>query len=273
MNISADFFEPSATAWWLHSLILLLLAPFFGSFLGLVIDRLPRNQPILWSRSACDHCGHRLGLADLLPLVSWVALGRRCRYCGQALSARYPLVELAALATALWSLWAVSGWPAPERLAPGWLVWATCGLGWALLALALIDIDHFLLPDEITLPLIPAGLAVAWAGDPARVLPHAAGALAGFLLLWGLRWLYRRLRGREGLGLGDAKLLAAAGAWLSWEGLPSVILLAAAGGLLFQVLRWTAGRRPNGLDRLPFGPYLAAGLWLVWLYGPLQLSL
>ena len=166
---------------------------------------------------------------------------------------------MAALAVAAWSL----------AVLPGWLAWASCALAWSLIALAVIDARHLLLPDALTLPLVPAGLAVAWAVDPAQLPDHALGAAAGFLTLAAVGLAYRRLRGREGIGLGDAKLFAAAGAWVSWGGLPSVLLLAAAGALAGHLLgaRLT-GRRLEGRE-LPFGPYLAAALWLVWLYGPL----
>ena len=185
-----------------------------------------------------------------------------CRSCGHALSWSYPAIELAALAIAAWSL----------ATAPGWLAWASAALGWSLLALAVIDIRHLILPDEITLPLIPAGLALAWALDPARLAHHAAGAVAGFVFIVVLRWAYARLRGREGIGLGDAKLLAAAGAWVSWQGLPGVVLVAAVLALAGHVI-WIALRGRRVLTReFPFGPYLAAGLWLTWLYGPITIG-
>jgi leader peptidase (prepilin peptidase)/N-methyltransferase len=186
----------------------------------------------------------------------------RCRLCHARLSPFYPAIEGLALVIAVWSL----------AVVPGWLAWATCGLGWALLSLALIDWRHLLLPDSLTLPLIPIGLLVAWSLGPEQLLSHVIGAAAGFLLLWAIALLYRRMRGREGLGLGDAKLLAAAGAWLGWEGLPSVILIAAATGLTAAVLQ---ARTHGSLDTqrpLPFGPYLAGAFWLVWLYGPLGLG-
>jgi len=148
----------------------------------------------------------------------------------------------------------------------------TCGLGWVLLALLMIDWRHLVLPDVLTLPLIPVGWLVAWSLDPSRLWAHLLGAAAGFLLLWAVAVVYRRLRRREGLGLGDAKLLAAAGAWLGWEALPGVILIAAAAGLAGALVaaRWVGeldAERP-----LPFGPYLAGAFWIVWLYGPLGLG-
>jgi leader peptidase (prepilin peptidase)/N-methyltransferase len=241
-----------------HGLFLLLAAPCVGSFLGVVAVRLPQGRSSLRGRSACPHCGTRLGVLDLVPILGWCFARGRCRHCGAGVSWSYPAIELAALIVAAWSL----------AVLPGWLAWASCVLGWSLIALAVIDARHLLLPDALTLPLVPAGLAVAWWVDPAKLPDHALGAAAGFLALAAVGLAYRRLRGREGLGLGDAKLFAAAGAWLSWEGLPSVLLLAAAGALAWHlVAARLTGRRLTGRE-LPFGPYLAAALWLVWLYGP-----
>lgn len=241
-----------------ESVILLLAAPFVGSFLGVLIERLPAGRPVVWSRSACPHCGGTLAVRDLIPLVSWLANRGRCRLCGARLSTFYPAIETHALVIALWALLVVPGWPG----------WVTCGLGWVLLALLVIDWRHLVLPDVLTLPLIPAGWLVAWGLEPSRLLAHLLGAAAGFLLLWAVAVVYRRLRHREGLGLGDAKLLAAAGAWLGWEALPGVILIAAAAGLAGALV---AARRAGALDPerpLPFGPYLAGAFWIVWLYGP-----
>ncbi|MFQ5773837.1 MAG: prepilin peptidase [Kiloniellaceae bacterium] len=242
-----------------HWLVLLLAAPCVGSFLGAAAVRLPESRALLWSRSACPHCGHRLGWRDLVPVLSWLVNRGACRHCGGTVAWTYPAIELAALAVALWSL----------AVTPGWLAWASSAFGWSLLTLAVIDARSLLLPDEITLPLVPAGLAVAWAVDPARLGPHAIGAAAGFLIVALVRVAYRRLRHREGIGLGDAKLLAAAGAWVSVEGLPGVLLVAAGAALLGH-LAW-AGLSGRGVrDRkLPFGPYLAGSAWLIWLYGPL----
>ena len=243
-----------------EALALLVAAPFIGSFLGLVIDRLPAGRSVLWGRSACAHCGRALGLRDLVPVLGWLAQGGRCRRCGQPIGRIYPVLELATLALAAWSAW----------LLPGLLAWAGFGLGASLLVLAAIDRRHRLLPDEIALPLIPAGLAVAWWIDPANLAPHAAGAIAGFVFIMAVRWAYARLRGREGIGIGDAKLMAAAGAWVSWEGLPTVILLAAGLGLLFSLVEAARSRPLTAQQAVAFGPYIALGLWTVWLYGPLQ---
>ena len=155
---------------------------------------------------------------------------------------------------------------------PGWLAWASCGLGWMLLAMSLIDARHLYLPNRLTLPLIPAGLAVAWAVDPDKLLGHGVGAVAGYTSVLVLAETYRRLRGREGIGMGDAKLLAAAGAWVSWQGLPSIIVLAAGASLLVALVYAALTRRSMMQQEFPFGPYLSLALWLVWLYGPVSLG-
>lgn len=235
------------------------LAPFIGSFVGTVVTRVERPRDILWGRSRCASCGHALAPRDLVPFLSWIQARGRCRYCGDRIAAFYPAIELAALGIALWSV----------MVASGWVTWATALLGWLLLALAIIDFEHYLLPDFLTLPLVAIGLAINGAGGLDADLPYAIGAAAGYLFVVALRRAYWLLRGREGIGLGDAKLLAAAGAWIGWEGLPSVILIAALSGLAVALLwRWR-GRDVALTDRIPFGTCLCLGIWLVWLYGPL----
>lgn len=240
-------------------LIPVAAAPFIGSFLGVVASRFRVPQTILWGRSACPRCGERLGIRDLVPLASWLGLRGRCRHCGRPISAFYPAIELAAFGLAVWSV----------MLASGWVVWASCLLGWTLLALAVIDARHYLLPDFLTLPLVLAGLLVNAALDPVGLVPAAIGAAAGFLVILAVRQAYWRWRGREGIGLGDAKLLAAAGAWVGWQGLPSVVLIGASLGLALALLRFVRRGSISLVDRVPFGSLLCAGLWIVWLYGPL----
>jgi leader peptidase (prepilin peptidase) / N-methyltransferase len=236
-----------------------LAAPFVGSFLGVIVTRAASPRSILWGRSACPDCGRGLAPRDLVPVVSWLVSRGRCRHCGERVSAFYPAIELAALAVAVWS----------AAIASGWLVAASSLLGWVLLALALTDIRSFLLPDFLTLPLLAAGLLVAQALDPSTTLPHVLGAAIGFFAIVAIRHAYWMLRGREGIGLGDAKLMAAAGAWVSWEGLPSVLLLAALGGLASALLRHYRKATIRATDRVAFGAFLCVGIWLVWLYGPL----
>jgi leader peptidase (prepilin peptidase) / N-methyltransferase len=146
-------------------------------------------------------------------------------------------------------------------------------LGWQLLLLGVLDAEHFWLPRALTMLLIASGLAVA-AADPLLHLPdHLVGAIVGYLLLAGLAWAYRRLRGRDGLGGGDAWLLAGGGAWTGWQSLPSILVLAAVTGLLHVMLLWLCGRLRDGREPIPFGIGLAVGIWLTWLYGPLDRAL
>jgi leader peptidase (prepilin peptidase) / N-methyltransferase len=239
---------------------LVLVAPFIGSFLGVLIRRLPEGSPIALGRSHCDACGATLRVRDLVPILSWVMAGGRCRYCRQPLGWFYPGVELAALAIALASVLSGGGAGA----------WLDCLLGWWLLALGWIDLRCWLLPDTLTLPLIIAGLAAAFLFNPDQLLDRALGAALGCLSLIAIAAVYRRLRGREGLGGGDAKLLAASGAWLGAAALPQVILLAALSALAAAGCLRLAGIRLGIHSALPFGPFLALATWILWLLGPLD---
>jgi leader peptidase (prepilin peptidase) / N-methyltransferase len=231
-----------------------LISPVVGSFLGVLIRRLPEGRPIAWERSRCESCGAALGIRDLAPIFSWLAQRGRCRFCSAWLGWFYPGVELAALAIAI--IAAVDGG------AQGWL---DCILGWWLLALGWIDARRWLLPDALTLPLIIAGLAAALAFDPDGLTDRALGAAIGYLALRVVAYLYRKLRGRDGLGEGDAKLLAAAGAWVGASALPQVVLIAALTGLFAAAAMRLAGFRLQASSPLPFGPFLAVATWLVWL--------
>ncbi|MDH5750657.1 MAG: A24 family peptidase, partial [Rhodospirillales bacterium] len=156
----------------------------------------------------------------------------------------------------------------------GWLFWVSCGLGWALLTLSAADARHFMLPDKLTLPLIVAGLAFSYAHAPSFLFHHILGAAIGFTIFYAVSYCYRKIRGREGLGLGDAKLMAGAGAWLGWGGLPSVVLWGGFSALIWAIGRgFVSGNKLTGDTALPFGPFLTLGIWLVWLYGPFTLSL
>jgi leader peptidase (prepilin peptidase)/N-methyltransferase len=241
-----------------HWLVAALIAPFVGSFLGVLAVRLPARRQVVAGRSQCPDCHATLGLADLVPLLSWLAARGRCRHCGAPIDRFYPAIELAALMVPLWA--------ASETT--GWVLWAGCGLGWCLLALAVMDMRSMVLADSLTWPLVAAGLAVSGALGTGTLRGAAIGAALGFVSFALIGWLYRKLRRREGLGLGDAKLLAAAGAWLTWPALPSVVALAALSGLATVLARSLAGRPLGAGERLPFGPHLGAATWLVWLYGP-----
>ncbi len=244
--------DPITTDW----LIPLLAAPVAGGLLAGFARRLAADAG---SWAACPHCAERLPALALAPVIGWPLARGRCGHCAAPLGATTPVIEVGALVIAVWV----------AAVLDGWLVWASCVLGWALLALAAIDWRDLVLPDELTLPLIPAGIAVAYFIAPGLPAEHLIGAVAGFAVFVAVRWVYQRLRGREGLGLGDAKLLAAAGAWVGWVGLPSVVLTAATAALAVALARRLAGRRV-GLDQtVPFGSYLALATWIVWLYGPL----
>jgi leader peptidase (prepilin peptidase)/N-methyltransferase len=168
-------------------------------------------------------------------------------------------MELGALSVAVWA----------GIYTSGWVLAASCLLGWILLVLAVIDWRVLLLPDVLTLPLLVIGFAATFLIAPQSWPDHAIGAVAGFVVLALAAWVYRRLRGREGLGLGDAKLLAALGGWVAWQGLPTVLFLGAILGLAFALARAAMHGGLRLSDRLPFGVFLAAAGWLVWLYGPL----
>ena len=235
----------------------LLAAPFVGSLLGVLVRRLPRGLPVALDRSRCESCGHALGPAELVPLASYAVLRGRCRHCGAAISPFHPLIELAALLVAIWA--ATS---APDA----GLLWADCVLGWTLLALGWIDWETMVLPDALTLPLILAGLGAALLLAPDRAALHAAGAALGWLGFRAVALAYRALRGRDGLGEGDAKLLAAAGAWVGPTALPLVVFLGALLGIALTLAR-SAGSGLRRETAVPFGPSLALAVWLVRLYG------
>lgn len=190
-----------------------------------------------------------------------MALKRRCRYCSVKLSYFYPVIEAGAVLVVVW---------AGTVVTDGLLV-ATSILGWLLLCLGVVDWRSRRLPDGLTTVLCAAGLGAAWLFDHDRWPEHAAAAFLGGTLLWLISWSYNRLRGRDGLGLGDAKLFAAIGAWVSLSGLPSVLFVGAILATGASVLRnWVNGTELR--ERIAFGPFLATAAWFVWLYGPLMPS-
>jgi len=245
-----------AVPFWLP---LAVIAPFIGSFLGLLVKRLPKSRPFVVARSSCDSCEHVLSSAELIPILSWAWLRARCRHCGERLGIFYPGIELAALAVVLWA----------ASVASGWVLVASCVLGWTLLALALTDWRVYLLPDPLALFLLLSGLAASRVMDSGTMPRHIVGAAGGFIAFAGVAWIYRRVRGRDGLGFGDAKLLAGLGAWVGWEGLPGTIFIAALAGLVFVAARSVFVAKTDWSDRIPLGSFLAAAGWLTWLYGPL----
>ncbi|MGA7676540.1 MAG: A24 family peptidase [Rhizomicrobium sp.] len=230
-----------------------------GSFLGTLVLRLPHGRPILFARSTCDSCGRTLSPLQLIPVLSWVVQRGSCSACGAKISLFYPAMEIAAAGIALWAGAVVSGVTLLLSL----------GLGWCLLALAVMDARTFRLSDALTLPLIAGGIIAGWLLEPEHILSHLIGAVtgwAGFLLL---NLLYRTIRHRSGLGQGDAKLLAAGGAWLGWQGLGSVLLVASVAALLGVLVLQVSGRKIDRQTPLAFGAFLCIGIWVVRLYGPI----
>ena len=220
-------------------------------------DGLPARYNLWLPRSACPHCGHVLRVWENVPLVSWLALRGRCSQCHARLSVRYPLIEVAAAIVAALAL-LVFG-PSGKAL-------AAFALGAALIVASAIDLEHQMLYDEITQPLLWAGLLVNLPGTFVSLHDAVIGAVAGYLALWSIYWLFRLLRGIEGMGQGDFKLLAALGAWLGWAALPQIVIIAAVAGALAG-LAATLTARMRFEDPLPFGPYLAAGALVTLFVG------
>jgi len=234
-----------------------------GSFLGLVSLRLPRDEAFVGGRSRCRGCDRPLEPWRLIPLLSYAVSRGRCTPCGAAISIRYPAMELAGAAIGV-----CAALTQPTSTA----ALLTALLGWQLLLIAVVDGEHFWLPDRLTLPLLATGLVAAATLDRVSMVESLTGAAIGFGGLWLVARAYRAARGREGLGGGDPFLLAAGGAWTGWIGLPSVLLWSALAGLSVVAARRLTGGRVSGSDRLPFGVYLALGIWLTWLLGPLGLA-
>ncbi|WP_421292129.1 prepilin peptidase [Aeromonas taiwanensis] len=266
---------------WLYLSLIFLFSLMVGSFLNVVIHRLPIMMERDWRaeyrdyfdedesisanerynlmvpRSACPHCGHAITAIENIPLLSWLWLRGRCRECQAPISARYPLVELL---TALLSV-AVAA-----TLTPGWGVLAALLLTWSLVALTFIDLDKMLLPDQITLPLLWGGLLFNLLGGFVPLVDAVLGAMAGYLVLWSLYWSFKLLTGKEGMGYGDFKLLAALGAWLGWQALPIMLLLSSLVGAVIGITLIALRKHHQG-NPTPFGPYLAIAGWIALLWG------
>lgn len=231
----------------------------FGSFVALLTVRLPMKEGVVSGRSRCPRCGRALTMGELVPLFSYAWQRGRCRNCGERISRRYPVIEAGCAVLGIWA-----GMTQPMPFAA-----VGAGLGWALLLIAIVDAEHLWLPDRLTLPLLAAGLVAGALQGGSAFTAQAIGASVGWAVLALLAIGYRRLRGREGLGGGDARLLAAGGAWVGWMGLPSVLVWASLAGMSVVGARVAVGRPVRGDDKLPFGTFLALGIWLTWLYGPL----
>jgi leader peptidase (prepilin peptidase)/N-methyltransferase len=233
-------------------------APIAGSFVGVLVRRLPRGGLVGWARSECESCKRPLSFTDLIPIASYITLRGRCATCYAPIGPFHFVIELAAVAVA------VSAALIHRDFA--WLC-ASCLLGWTLLTLAWIDAEHMRLPDALTLPLIAAGLAAKASLAPEQLAESVLGAAIGYLSFRAVAMIYRVLRKRDGLGGGDAKLLSAAGAWVGWAALPDVVLLAAVCGLGFIAIKQVRGTAGGRTAIIPFGPCLALALWTIHLFG------
>ena len=255
-----------------------------GSFLNVVIFRLPLmmergftaearehldltesvteadtpEEPfnLMLPRSRCPSCGQGITAWQNIPVVSWLVLRGKCAGCGTSIAMRYPLVELL---TCILSLLALA------HFGFGWLGLAAMIATWMLIAMAFIDYDTFLLPDQLTLPFLWLGLIVNLWGSITTLESAVVGAMLGYLLLWSIYWLFKLITGKEGMGYGDFKLLGALGAWLGWQAIPALVLIASVVALLYAIATglFAADKRNNPM---PFGPFLAVAGWVCLMY-------
>lgn len=280
-------FSPPATL--AAAVVAGILGLLIGSFLNVVIHRVPvmmqrevdsvcaceRDEPephpdrynLVVPRSACPHCGHQITALENIPIISWLVLRGKCSSCKAPISARYPAIEALSALLSAGLVW---------HFGFGWAGMATQVFGWLLIAMTFIDLDTQLLPDDLTYPLLWLGLLVNVKGLFVPLQDAVLGAAAGYMALWTVYWVFKLVRGKEGMGYGDFKLLAALGAWMGWQMLPAIILLSSVVGAVVGIAIIIASRM--GFDhKIPFGPYLAgAGLAALFfgqqitsiLYGP-----
>lgn len=246
----------------LLGLTLILAGLLIGSSIDAAADRFAREEPWVMPRSRCRSCSRRLAWFELVPLLSWAAARGRCRTCGAPIGWSSPATEIAGAAAA----------GAAVFFAPDGLVLFTCAFGWLLLALAAIDFRTLLLPDGLNAAVLALGAAMVALTRPDDWAAHAGGAALGFGLLWSVETLYRRLRGRDGLGRGDAKLLGAIGAWVGIAGIPPVLLIASLSGIAAALVLSIGKPAPlSGQTAIAFGPWIALGGFAVWLLQPVLL--
>ena len=247
--------------------LLAVLGACWGSFAATLSDRWPQGRSIIQPRSHCGSCQRTLSARDLIPVLSYILARGRCRHCSVPVSRRYPLIEIASASIGL-----VSGLllPTPDSF------WVAV-LGWQLLLLAILDAEHFWLPNRLVALLAASGLGVAALGGPERLLTALIGTAAGFTALFAIAYLYKRIRGRTGMGGGDPKLLGAIGAWVGWQPLPFILFIAAMLGISFAVYE---AIRDKGITkseamlqrRLPLGTCLAVSTWGWHLFDMMNLT-
>ncbi|MBK6349918.1 MAG: prepilin peptidase [Proteobacteria bacterium] len=292
--------EILASTPWLLAACVFLVSLLVGSFLNVVIHRVPimlerewkaqaremlvepghtdgtgavddrtegalERYNLLVPRSRCPSCNAEITALQNIPVVSWLLLGGKCASCRTSISVRYPIVEFAtAVLSAVVALH--FGWH--------WQTLAALLFTWALISLTVIDLDHTLLPDVITIPLLWLGLllSLSWHAGlaaPAPTDPSSAilGAVCGYLILWTVYWAFKLITGKDGMGYGDFKLLGALGAWMGWQMLPLILLLSAFAGAVIGIALIVLRGRDRNVP-IPFGPYLAAAGWIALLWGP-----
>ena len=265
---------------WLFVALTALLGLIVGSFLNVLVWRLPKMLAREWRaqahevlgfpaeaagptynlmhpNSCCPHCEQPIRPWNNIPLLSYLLLGGRCAHCKGTISARYPFTELACGVLSALVAW---------HFGFGWQAAAVMLLTWGLLAMSLIDCDHQLLPDVLVLPLLWLGLIANLYGQYTSLENALWGAIAGYLSLWSVYWLFKLLTGKEGMGYGDFKLLAMLGAWGGWQVLPLTILLSSLVGAVLGVIMLRL-RNQETSTPIPFGPYLAIAGWIALLWG------
>ncbi|MDR9828460.1 A24 family peptidase [Vibrio sp. FNV 38] len=272
---------------WLFVICATAFGLIIGSFLNVVIYRLPKMMELDWRRecaeyfpeyniskpeqiltlskpnSSCQSCQTPLRIIDNIPILSWLFLRGRCHHCQAKISIRYPLVELTT---------AVLCYLIAIHFGYSFYAIALLFFTFALIAATFIDLDTMLLPDQLTLPLMWTGIALSlFEISPVSLQDSIIGAMAGYLSLWSVYWGFKLVTGKEGMGYGDFKLLAALGAWLGWQALPMIILLSSLVGLVFGLIQLRL--KKQGIEKaFPFGPYLAIAGWVAMLWGNQILS-
>jgi leader peptidase (prepilin peptidase)/N-methyltransferase len=262
-----------------------LIGLLVGSFLNVVIHRLPRIMELEWKsqcaelndpavqqdspnttktkyslstpRSACTQCGHQLSALENIPVISYLALRGKCKKCAKPISIRYPIVESLTCLLSAYAAW---------HFGFGGAAIGAIFLIWALIALTFIDFDTQLLPDDITLPLLWLGIIFNMFDIFTTLSNSIAGAIVGYLVLWSVYWAFKLVTGKEGMGYGDFKLLAALGAWLGWSLLPLVIMLSSVVGAVVGIVLIIVARHGRNIP-IPFGPYLAGGGLIALFWG------
>ena len=261
-----------------------LISLIVGSFLNVVIYRTPKMMEYTWYHdcreflaeevahikpkiipqvtlskpdSTCPKCDHKIRFYENIPVFSWLFLKGRCSQCSNKISARYPLIELATMLLSL-----IAAYHFGATITTLWVLILT----WSLISLTMIDFDHMLLPDQITLPLLWLGLLININGTFVPLSDAVIGAAAGYMSLYSIFWLFKAITGKEGMGFGDFKLFAVFGAWIGWQLLPLLILMASVVGAIVGIalMLFKNHQREQGI---PFGPYLAVAGWITLLWG------